>query len=40
VGSTLTKRLKTARLVIVFVVILAYLGISMVLSAFDINPFG
>lgn len=39
-GSSLTKRLKTDRLVVIFVVILTYLGLSMVLSAFDINPFG
>jgi len=39
-GSSLTKRLKTDRLIVIFVVILTYLGISMVLSAFDINPFG
>lgn len=39
-GSRLTKRLKTERLVMIFFVILTYLGASMVLSAFDFNPFG
>lgn len=39
-GSTLTKRLKTDRLILVFFVILTYLGASMILDAFDINPFG
>ncbi len=37
VGSHLTKRLKVARLVGVFVVVMVYLGISMVLSAFGIG---
>lgn len=37
VGSILTKRLKTERLVIVFVVVMVYLGVSMVLSAFGID---
>ena len=40
VGSILTKRLKVDRLVIIFVVVMVYLGASMVLSAFDINPLG
>lgn len=40
VGSMLTKRLKVARLVMVFVVVMVYLGASMILSAFDINPLG
>jgi hypothetical protein len=40
VGSILTKRLKVDRLVIIFVVVMVYLGASMVLSAFDINPVG
>lgn len=40
VGSSLTKRMRTDRLIVVFFIILTYLGISMVLSAFDINPFG
>lgn len=39
-GSQLTRRLKTDRLIIIFFVILTYLGLSMVLAAFDINPFG
>jgi uncharacterized membrane protein YfcA len=37
IGSILTKRLKTDRLVVVFVVVMVYLGISMVLSAFGIE---
>lgn len=37
IGSILTKRLKTDRLVVIFVVVMVYLGASMVLSAFDIN---
>jgi uncharacterized membrane protein YfcA len=37
IGSILTKRLKTDRLVIVFVAVMVYLGISMVLSAFGIE---
>jgi len=40
VGSTLTKRLQTERLIIVFFIILTYLGISMILDAFGLNPFG
>ncbi len=40
VGSTLTKRLKTERLIIIFFIILTYLGVSMVLDAFGLNPFG
>lgn len=40
VGSTLTKRMKTDRLILVFFVILTYLGLSMILAAFDINPLG
>ena len=40
VGSILTKRLKVDRLVMIFVVVMVYLGASMVLSAFDINPLG
>jgi uncharacterized membrane protein YfcA len=37
IGSILTKRLKTDRLVVIFVVVMVYLGASMVLSAFGIN---
>lgn len=37
IGSILTKRLKVDRLVIVFVVVMVYLGASMVLSAFGIE---
>lgn len=37
IGSVLTRRLKTERLVIVFVVVMVYLGVSMVLSAFGID---
>lgn len=37
IGSILTKRLKTDRLVVVFVVVMVYLGVSMVLSALGIN---
>lgn len=40
IGSTLTKHLKTTRLVLVFFVVLTYLGASMILDAFEINPFG
>ncbi len=39
-GSQLTRRLPTGRLVVVFFIILTYLGLSMVLDAFGINPFG
>jgi uncharacterized protein len=40
VGSTLTKRLKTHRLIVLFFVMLTYLGLSMILDAFGLNPFG
>jgi uncharacterized membrane protein YfcA len=40
VGSTLTKRLHTDRLIVLFFVMLTYLGASMVLDAFGLNPFG
>jgi uncharacterized membrane protein YfcA len=40
VGSRLTKRLDTSRLTIIFVVVLAYLGVSMVLKGFGINVTG
>jgi uncharacterized protein len=36
-GSTLTSRLKTANLVVLFVAILLYLSISMILKAFGIT---
>jgi len=39
-GSTLTKRLPTDRLIVLFFVILTYLGASMILAAFGLNPFG
>ena len=39
-GSTLTRRLRTERLIIIFFIILTYLGLSMVLDAFGLNPFG
>jgi uncharacterized protein len=40
IGSTLTKRLKTHRLILLFFVMLTYLGLSMILDAFGLNPFG
>jgi uncharacterized membrane protein YfcA len=40
IGSILTKRLKTQRLVLIFVIVMVYLGASMVLSAFDISLTG
>jgi uncharacterized membrane protein YfcA len=40
VGSRLTRRLDTQRLIIIFVVVLGYLGISMVLKSFGINLTG
>jgi uncharacterized membrane protein YfcA len=36
-GSQVTRRVETQRLVVVFVVVIAYLGLSMVLKAFDIT---
>lgn len=39
-GSTLTRRLKTDRLILLFFIILTYLGLSMILDAFGLNPFG
>ena len=39
-GSTLTRRLRPGRLVLLFFVILTYLGVSMMLDAFGLNPFG
>lgn len=36
-GSQVTRRVQTQRLVMVFVIVIAYLGISMVLKAFDIS---
>jgi uncharacterized membrane protein YfcA len=39
-GSQITRRVQTQRLVIVFVVVIGYLGLSMVLRAFDIDLVG
>lgn len=39
-GSQLTRRLPTGRLIVIFFIILTYLGLSMVLDAFGINPIG
>jgi uncharacterized membrane protein YfcA len=36
-GSQITRRLPTHRLVIIFVIVLAYLGISLVLKAIGIG---
>ncbi len=36
-GSQITRRVQTQRLVLIFVVVIAYLGVSMVLEAFDIR---
>ena len=36
-GSQITRRVQTHRLVLVFVIVIAYLGISMVLKAFGIS---
>ncbi len=36
-GSQITRRVQTQRLVWVFVIVIAYLGVSMVLKAFDIE---
>lgn len=36
-GSTFTSRMKTANLVVIFVVIMAYLAVSMILKAFGIT---
>jgi hypothetical protein len=36
-GSTFTSRMKTANLVLIFVVIMAYLAVSMILKAFGIT---
>ena len=35
-GSQLTRRIQTQRLVLVFVLVIAYLGISLILKAFDV----
>ena len=40
IGSRLTRRLDTQRLLIIFVVVLGYLGVSMVLKSFGINLTG
>jgi uncharacterized membrane protein YfcA len=37
VGSKLTRRVHTDRLVLVFVIVIAYLGISMLLKAVGIG---
>lgn len=37
IGSHLTRRLQTQRLIIVFVTVLAYLGVSMVLNSFGVS---
>ncbi|MBA2468150.1 MAG: sulfite exporter TauE/SafE family protein [Chloroflexia bacterium] len=36
-GSQITRRVQTQRLVLVFVIVIAYLGVSMVLDAFGIG---
>jgi uncharacterized membrane protein YfcA len=36
-GSQITRRVQTQRLVVIFVVVIAYLGASMILKAFDIS---
>ncbi|MDQ3656636.1 MAG: sulfite exporter TauE/SafE family protein [Chloroflexota bacterium] len=36
-GSQITRRVQTQRLILVFVIVIAYLGVSMVLEAFDIG---
>lgn len=38
-GSTITRHIRTDRLVLIFFAILAYLGLSMILSAFNISLF-
>ena len=40
VGSRLTRRLDTQRLLIIFVVVLGYLGLSMLLKSFGVNLTG
>jgi len=35
-GSQLTRRIQTQRLVLVFVLVIAYLGVSLILKAFDV----
>jgi uncharacterized membrane protein YfcA len=37
IGSHLTRRLQTQRLIVLFVVVLVYLGVSMVLDSFGIS---
>ena len=39
-GSQITRRVQTQRLVLIFVVVIAYLGLSMLLKAFDISLVG
>ena len=36
-GSTLTSRMKTANLILIFVVIMIYLALSMILKSFGIT---
>ncbi len=36
-GSQITRRVQTQRLILVFVIVIAYLGVSMVLEAFGIS---
>ncbi|MEJ7839457.1 MAG: sulfite exporter TauE/SafE family protein [Thermomicrobiales bacterium] len=40
IGSRLTKRVDTQRLLLIFVVVLGYLGLSMLLKSFGINLTG
>jgi uncharacterized membrane protein YfcA len=40
IGSRLTRRLDTQRLIVIFVIVIAYLGVSMLLKAFGINLTG
>jgi len=35
-GSQLTRRIQTQRLVLVFVLVIAYLGVSLILKVFDV----
>lgn len=40
IGSRLTKRVDTQRLILIFVVVLGYLGLSMLLKSFGVNVTG
>jgi uncharacterized membrane protein YfcA len=40
IGSRLTRRLDTQRLILIFVLVIAYLGVSMLLKSFGINLTG